>query len=99
MKKDREEGRIQREIIRRALEQSRMAQEERERLLERKDTLKVFQEMTALTPVELEHIAHGVSHGSVHDGEGFFSVKNQILFTGISAFTLLGIPILTIWLI
>ncbi|MBW1945651.1 MAG: hypothetical protein JRJ51_22890, partial [Deltaproteobacteria bacterium] len=47
MKKDREEGRIQREIIRRALEQSRMAQEERERLLERKDTLEVLQEMTA----------------------------------------------------
>ena len=99
MKKDREEGRIQREIIRRALEQSRMAQEERERLLERKDTLEVLQEMTALTPVELERIAHCVSHGSVHAGEGFFSVKNQILFAGISAFTLLGIPVLTIWLI
>ena len=99
MNKDRKEGRTQREIIRRALEQSRMAQEERERLLERKDTLEVLREMTALTPVELEHIAHGVTLGSVHDGEGFFSVKNQILFTGISAFTLLGIPILTIWLI
>lgn len=99
MRKDRGEGRVQREIIRRVLEQSRMDQEEKERLLERKDTLEVLQEMTDLAPVELEQIAHNVSLGSVHDGEGFFSVKNQILFTGILAFTVLGIPILTIWLI
>ena len=99
MNKDREEAGIQREIIRRALERSRMAQEERERLLEQKDTLAVLQEMTGLTPVELEHIAHDVTHGSVHEGEGFFSVKNQILFTGISALTVLGIPLVTIWFI
>ena len=97
MRKNRENDRIQKEIIQLALERAAMAQEEKERLCEQKDTLEVLQEMTGLTPLELEHIADGVSHARVHDS--FFSVKNQIFFAGISAFIVLGIPILTIWII
>lgn len=97
MRKNREKGRIQREIIRQALEQSRIARKEKERLCEQKDTLEVLREMTGLTPLELEHIAHGVNQARVHDD--FFSVKNQIFFAGISILTLIGIPVLTIWLL
>ncbi len=95
----REERRIQREIIRRALESARMGQEERERLRDRRDTLEVLREMTGLTSLELEHIADGVVASRKSTDAGFFSVKNQIIYTGVMVSAVLGIPIMMIWLI
>ena len=99
MKTRRKEERLHREIIRRALERSRSAQEEREGVLFRKDLLDALQEMTDLAPVELERIADDVTTAPVSNGEGYFSVRYQLFFTAILALAVFAIPILTIWLI
>lgn len=99
MTTNREEKRIQREIIRRAFEKVRADHKEEERLRRRRDTLEALREMTGLEPLELERIADGVMTSRDSTGAGFFSVKNQILLTAGMVCVPLGIPVFLVWLI
>jgi len=95
----RQEQKIHREIVRRALERSRAGQEERERVLFQKDLLNALRELTGLPQKELEQIAHEVIAGPASNGAGYFSIPYQLLFTGLLAITVLAIPVLAMWFI
>ncbi len=97
MSRDREE-KIQEDIVKRAIERSHFVQQEEERGLHAQDTLDALQEMTDLPRAELEMIAKEARNAYVHEGEGFFSIGNQILLASMFVLILLGIPILAVWL-
>ena len=90
---DKQEEKIQEEIIRRALKQSDFHDQEKLKQLQSESTLETLQEITGLTREELEKIAEEVRSSQVQDGEGFFSIKNQIIFVIVG----LIIIILLIW--
>ncbi len=93
------EEKIQEEIVRRALERSHFLQQEKEKLLHTQDILDALQEITDLPCAEVEKIAKEVRNTYVHEGEGFFSIGNQIILASIFVLIFLGIPILAVWLI
>jgi hypothetical protein len=93
------EEKIEQEIVRRALKRSYLRKKEKEKRLYAKDVLDVLEEMTDLPGDELLEIAEEVKTAYADDGEGFFSIRYQLIFVGLPMLTLFGIPILAVWLL
>jgi hypothetical protein len=92
------EERIRGEIIRRALEASSMREQQREEALMTRDVLDVLEEITELPRTELERIAREVRNSTGQAGDGFFSLRQQIMWAGGIVLCLAGIPVLGVWL-
>jgi len=98
MEDDMEEG-IEGELFRLALKRSFLHKKERENRLYAKDVLDVLEEMTDLPRDELLEIVEEVKTTYAGDGEGFFSIKYQLIFVGLPVLTFFGIPMLVVWLL
>ncbi len=95
---DKQEEKIQEEIIRRALERSDFDQEQKLKLLQTQSTLDALHEITELPHEELEKIAEEVKASYVQSKESFFSIKNQILIVIIIGGIFFSLLILSLWL-
>ena len=93
------EEKIEQEIVRRALKRSYFHKREKEKRLHAKDVLDVLEEMTDLPRYELMKIAEEVKTAYAEDGEGLFSIRYQLILVGLPILTLLGLPILAVWLL
>jgi len=91
------EEKIEQEIVRRALKRSYFRKKEKEQLLYTKDIVDALDEITNLPREELEQIAGETKTYDAEDGEGFFSIRHQVIFVGLSVLTLLGVPVLAVW--
>jgi hypothetical protein len=85
------EEKIQREIIRRALERSRGKEQERKI----QDVVEVLCDMTDLSRNELNRIAARVMETNPGDNDRFFSINQQLFVTGA---TLLVFGMILAWL-
>ena len=90
---------IEGELLRRALEISYYRKQEKERRLYTKDLLDALEDMTDLPRHELEQIAERARLSHADPGEGFFSLKYQVVFVGLSMMALFGILMLAVWLL
>jgi len=95
---DKQEEKIQEEIIRRALERSDFDQEQKLELLQTQSTLDSLHEITGLPHAELDKIAEEVKTSYAQSKEGFFSIKNQILIVIIIGGIFFSLLILSLWL-
>ena len=90
---------IEGEFLRRVLKRAYSHQKEEEKRLYARDMLDVLEEMTDLSRHELERIAEEVRWSHNDDGEGFFSLRYQVVFVGLSMMVLLGLPVLALWVL
>jgi len=95
---EKQEEKIQEEIIRRALERSDSDQEQKLKLLQTQSTLDSLHEITGLPHAELEKIAEEVKASYVQSKEGFFSIKNQVLIVLMIGGIFFSLLILLFWL-
>ena len=93
-----EEG-IEEELFRLALKRSCFREKEREKRLYAKDVLDVLEEITDLRRDELLEVVKGVKTAYADSGEGFLSIRYQLIFVGLPVLTFFGIPILVVWLL
>ncbi len=96
MKDDMEEG-VEAALFRRALKRACFRKKEKERRLYAKDVLDGLEEMTDLSRDELLEIAEEVKTAYADAGEGFLSIRYQLIFAGLPVLTFFGIPILVVW--
>lgn len=90
---------IEGEFLRRALKRSYYHKQEKERRLYTKDMLDVLEDMTDLSREELERIAKEVRLSHADDSEGFFSLRYQLVFVGLSMMAVFALPVLAVWLL
>ena len=95
---NKQEEKIQEEIIRRVLERSAFNEQKKLKQLQTQSTLDSLCEMTGLPREELEKIAEDVRTSHVPDKKDFFSIKNQIFMVIIIGVILFSLFVLLMWL-
>ena len=93
------EEKMREEILTRALKRSYLRQKEQERQVNTQDLIDTLEEITHLPREELDRIAEEVRKTYADKGEGFFAIRHQVIFIALFALTLLGIPMLAVWLL
>jgi hypothetical protein len=90
------EEKIKEEIIRRAVEQADIREQEKQKLRRRKDILDALEEITELTHAELEEIEREVREAFSDHRKEFFSIRHQIFIVLLIGCALLGVFILLV---
>jgi hypothetical protein len=85
-------------LIKRALEEDSFKERQREMELCIQDTLGALEDITTLSPEELESLAHEVKRLCKVREDTFFSIKHQILLAGAFVGFASFVPLLGRWL-
>jgi hypothetical protein len=89
------DDRIQREIRIRAFNQRDSLEQQTASAQFTQNTITALEQVTALSRLELESIAAEVSASFAADYDDFFSIKDQLIISGL---TLIPVLIIMIWL-